>query len=210
LILSHCSQDSLSFLAHALRKQGQPLPALHGLRSLVELFLESWPELSSREQRREVQGLYRLDQVIEPPRTGARFDQASLDDLPLLAAWHRAFWQETGDFALSDQVLHDMLRSRIEGRDLFLLRDDRGPLSMASLTRKVKNGRVLSYIYTPAEYRGRGYAAELTAALSRFCLENDKRFCCLFTQMENPTSNKIYQQVGYRWIDDFMMIRFET
>jgi hypothetical protein len=45
LILSNCSQESLSLLANALREQSQPLPALHGQRSLVERFLECWLSL---------------------------------------------------------------------------------------------------------------------------------------------------------------------
>jgi predicted GNAT family acetyltransferase len=93
--------------------------------------------------------------------------------------------------------------------EIYLLRDGRRMVSMASLTRKVKDGQVISFIYTPPEDRGRGYAAELTASLSRYCLEKGSKFCCLFTQMNNPTSNKIYQKVGYRWVDEFLRIGFE-
>lgn len=208
VILANASPEASLSLAQSLREQNQSVPAVHGLTHVVDSFMKGWPELVSRELKRETQGLYRLDQVIPAPKTAAVFGLANLDDLPLLMEWHNAFCRETGDFRMSEAALQNLIQSRIEARDLFLLRLDARPVSMASITRKIKEGRVISFIYTPPEDRGHGYAAELTATLSALCLENGHRFCCLFTQMENPISNKIYQKVGYQWVDEFLLVKF--
>ena len=58
-------------------------------------------------------------------------------------------------------------------------------------------------MYTPPELRGRGYATALTAELSQRLLdgrlfEGGRRFCFLYTDLANPTSNAIYERIGYR------------
>lgn len=132
-----------------------------------------------------------------------------MQDLPLLVAWHKSFCHELGDVLTSDDAIEDMQRSRIQAGDLFVLRSGQQIVSMASASRTAGKGRVLSFIYTPPGFRGRGYAAELTACASDHILRSGYTFCCLFTQLQNPTSNKIYQQVGYKRVREFLLVRFE-
>jgi uncharacterized protein len=61
--------------------------------------------------------------------------------------------------------------------------------------------RVLA-IYTPPENRGRGYAQAMTAALTQRALDQG-RWCTLFTDADNPITNKIYPKVGYRYLDEY-------
>jgi predicted GNAT family acetyltransferase len=53
-------------------------------------------------------------------------------------------------------------------------------------------------VYTPVGARRRGYSSSAVAALSRQALEAGAHTCMLFTDLTNPTSNKIYADVGYR------------
>jgi predicted GNAT family acetyltransferase len=55
-------------------------------------------------------------------------------------------------------------------------------------------------VYTPPELRRRGYAGSAVAAASRRALTAGAHTCMLFTDLANPTSNKIYAEVGYRAI----------
>jgi predicted GNAT family acetyltransferase len=64
------------------------------------------------------------------------------------------------------------------------------------------NGARIGPIYTPPELRRRGYASALTADLTQMLLYRGSRFCFLFTDLANPTSNSIYQQIGYRPVAD--------
>ena len=57
-------------------------------------------------------------------------------------------------------------------------------------------------VYSLAEFRGRGYASNLVAGLSRQLLDGGRTFCFLNTDLANPTSNGIYQKIGYRPVCD--------
>jgi predicted GNAT family acetyltransferase len=58
-------------------------------------------------------------------------------------------------------------------------------------------------VYTPPEHRNRGYASSVVAALSRRLFDEGAREVVLFTDLANPTSNKIYADVGYRRVADW-------
>jgi predicted GNAT family acetyltransferase len=72
---------------------------------------------------------------------------------------------------------------------------------MAGKNRPTKNGMTVSYVYTPPVYRGKGYASALVAQLSREILL-EKTYASLYTDIQNPTSNKIYQLIGYEPVGD--------
>ena len=57
-------------------------------------------------------------------------------------------------------------------------------------------------VYTPPELRGRGYASNLVAAASQAALDDGRRALFLFTDLANPTSNRIYQAIGYEPVRD--------
>jgi predicted GNAT family acetyltransferase len=57
--------------------------------------------------------------------------------------------------------------------------------------------------YTPLEQRGKGYATACVAALSQRLLTGGRHFCTLFTDLANPTSNRIYQRIGFEALGDF-------
>ena len=60
-----------------------------------------------------------------------------------------------------------------------------------------------------AERRGHGYATALVAELSAWLLAGGRRFCFLYTDLANPTSNAIYRRIGYRQVCDSANIAFE-
>jgi predicted GNAT family acetyltransferase len=67
----------------------------------------------------------------------------------------------------------------------------------------------VTLVYTPPSRRGRGYASACVAALSAMLLGGGRRFCYLFTDLANPTSNRIYAKIGYRPVCDVDVYRFE-
>jgi predicted GNAT family acetyltransferase len=77
------------------------------------------------------------------------------------------------------------------------------PVSMAGSARPVGKGITIGLVYTPPEKRRKGYAAALVAALSQHMLDSGYEYCTLFTDLANPTSNEIYQRIGYRPIADY-------
>ncbi len=62
-------------------------------------------------------------------------------------------------------------------------------------------------MYTPPAHRRRGYASSAVAALSRHLFDAGAREVVLFTDLANPTSNRIYAEVGYRWVAEWEIHR---
>ena len=95
------------------------------------------------------------------------------------------------------------------GRRIFLW-DDGEPASLAGAGGATPNGIRIGPVYTPPARRERGYASALTAALSQAMLDEGRRFCFLYTDLANPTSNRIYQAIGYEAVTDALMVGFTT
>lgn len=82
------------------------------------------------------------------------------------------------------------------------------PVSMAATSGPTPNGIRVNAVYTPPAERNRGYASACVAALTERMLDGGRRFCFLYTDLSNPTSNSIYQRVGYRPVADVDQYRF--
>lgn len=89
----------------------------------------------------------------------------------------------------------------IKEREIFLWEDYGKIVSMMKKSRPTRNGVTVSLVFTPREERKKGYARTLVAAISKKLLK-DFAFCILYTDMMNPTSNKIYKEIGYEKIGD--------
>jgi predicted GNAT family acetyltransferase len=86
---------------------------------------------------------------------------------------------------------------------LLLWEDEGEPVSLAGWGGPTPNGIRIGPVYTPPELRSRGYATALTAELSQRLLDGrlyqgGRQFCFLYTDLANPTSNAIYERIGYR------------
>ena len=97
-----------------------------------------------------------------------------------------------------------MARNWIErnGRTAYLWIDRGRPVSLTGAGGLTPNGIRVGPVYTPREDRGRGYASNLVARVSQELLDSGRTFVFLFTDLSNPTSNKIYQAIGYEPVSD--------
>ena len=207
-VLPDTPAAALAALAEHLHRQHIRIPTVNGPAALSAAFAEQYTARTGRAHRSGLQErLYRL-QSVRPPRHACpgRLRAAVLSDLDELTAWSRSFHQEAlGEMHLDG--LREMTRKRIEAGDLFLW-EDRIPTAMALKTRPTRHGTSISMVFTPPALRGRGYASASVAAISQLILRSGKSFCTLFTDRTNPTSNDIYQQVGYEPLMDFDEYRF--
>ena len=154
-----------------------------------------------REAMRE--RIYKLERVIDPECPAAGYARPATEvDLGTVAQWLNAFSAEAGVPANEERT-----RDLVAGRRL-LLWEDGGPRSMAASCGDTPDGCRVGYVYTPPEWRGRGYASACVATLSRQILKGGRRFCFLYTDLSNPTSNAIYQRIGYEPVCDVVEYRF--
>ncbi|MFG2722452.1 GNAT family N-acetyltransferase [Streptomyces sp. NPDC048416] len=63
-------------------------------------------------------------------------------------------------------------------------------------------------VYTPPGLRRHGYAAAVTSAATRLAQNRGAAQMVLFTDLSNPTSNALYQRLGYRPLRDHLSLSF--
>ncbi|NLJ96105.1 MAG: GNAT family N-acetyltransferase [Clostridiales bacterium] len=98
---------------------------------------------------------------------------------------------------------------RLSAKKLYVLEVNGIPVSMAGYTREMQTAIGVAFVYTPPYYRGKGYATSCVAQISQIALDNGFTKCVLYTDLSNPTSNSIYQKIGYTAVCDSLMLRFE-
>lgn len=86
---------------------------------------------------------------------------------------------------------------------------DNHPVSMAGFSGATPNGIRINLVYTPPEYRRKGYATSCVATLSQNLLNEGRKYCFLFTDLANSTSNHIYRTIGYQPVCDLNDYWFE-
>lgn len=199
---------ALETLARALVEQGSDLPGVTGPAATSRAFAELWSELTGKKlQVRMQMRLYELTRVIQPPLPPGRLREAGTEDVDLVSDWVFAFRQE----ALHETAILEKVRPQVErliSEGKVFLWDDGGPVSLAASARPTRHGVSINQVYTPPQQRRKGYASACVAALSQLQIEAGYKYCCLFTDLANPTSNQIYIDIGYQPVCDFLEHRF--
>jgi predicted GNAT family acetyltransferase len=210
------SPRALEELAHSVA--GEALPGVVGGDPEAYELAELCSRRSGRVTRTTMrQGVYALEHVEPLPTVPGSARVATADDRDLVLRWWIAF----ADEALheggpgrdrAEQTVDYRLSSPTAG--IVLWEDAGEPVATAGWGGPTPNGIRVGPVYTPPELRGRGYATALTAELSRQLLdgrlfEGGRRFCFLYTNLSNPTSNAIYERIGYRRIAESAEIMFD-
>ena len=136
--------------------------------------------------------------------------EATDADRPLLRLWLRHFGIEALHEEQNEERTERLLDHRL-GSDSagFVLWEDGLPVSLAGFGGETPNGVRIGPVYTPPVLRSRGYGSAVTAAVSAERLAAGRRFCFLYTDAANPTSNKIYTEIGYEPVCDAVDYAFE-
>ncbi len=208
LVLGPLRSDAAATLAAAIDGD---LPGVVGAVPDVDGFAAAWEARRPvRAEARFEQGVYALDQPIPPRPASGRPRAASTADEPLLVEWLGAFSREAlREEELDEPRIRRIVASRLAGPEAgFVLWDDDGPVSVAGYGSPTPSGIRIGPVYTPPEHRGRGYGSAVTAAVSEARLRAGRRFCFLYTDLANPTSNGIYIAIGYRRVCDSRELAF--
>jgi uncharacterized protein len=211
LILSEVDEPAaLALLADDLA--GNHLPGVVGPPQAARDFADRW--------MRSVRGgwsvvlderIYRLSAVRAPRSAPGSWRLAEPSDRELLAGWLM-------DFGI--EALNEADAARVElgldeweaglGRRYWLWEHEGLLMTVVGAGGETPNGIRIGPIYTPPPHRGRGYASNLTAAVSQALLDEGRTFCFLYTNLANGTANRIYQAIGYEPVTDAVMIRFDS
>ncbi len=203
-------EEADSLAAH-LAAAGHHVPGVAAARETAEAFVRAWHHRTGAGSvLHQRQRLYRLGMLTAlRPAPPGRARIAGPPDRDRLMRWHDEFVEAVGGAATGEAA--SWADSRIAyGGITFWESEDGTPLSMAGVTPAVAGQVRVAPVYTPAHLRGRGYAGAVTAEVSRAALTTGVREMLLFTDLANPTSNGLYQRIGYRPVADFAAYDFQS
>jgi predicted GNAT family acetyltransferase len=154
-------------------------------------------------------GTFELRAVAPVPEATGQWSLASGEHAAILQRWLDAFHAE----AIPDEppMRSDAgARAVASGRAHLWLDSTDRPVAYAFNNRDVEGWASLGPVYTPPGERRHGYATSLVAAASRYLLAQGRPGCTLFTDLTNPTSNAIYERIGYRRVGSAHLYTFEV
>jgi GNAT superfamily N-acetyltransferase len=195
-------------LGDTLAARQRAVPGANGNPDAVEAFAVAWTErtgATATVHRR--MRLHRLDTFVPPDQMPpGEAVVAGREHRDLVVAWYEAFAVEIdeppGDVRppVDDRLAYG-------GVTLWLV--DGEPVSLAGRTRTVAGMARVAPVYTPPAHRGRGYGAAATAAVTRAALDAGVEELLLYTDLANPTSNRLYARLGYKPVEDSVSLSFD-
>ncbi|MFE9459553.1 GNAT family N-acetyltransferase [Streptomyces californicus] len=205
--LTSLSVEQTEALAVQLGALGHSPATVIADRDTATAFADSWqrrtgaaPALFWRTH------LYRLGLLTPPqPLPEGRGRLVSGADREHVVRWCREFCVDVGEQSSIDVIdAGSWDLSRFGDRQFtFWQTPDGTPVSMAASTPVIGGMVRIDPVYTPAHLRGRGYAGAVTVEASRAALAAGATDVVLFTDPDNPTSNALYQRIGYVHLADF-------
>lgn len=214
LVLAQPAGDgALDALVDRLLEEGQQLPGVVAAVPELDDFVAAWT--SGRELAATLvvrQGVYELREVLPTPTAPGAPRTATPRDRDLIVGWMRSFASEALPHEQESDRQTRLIEARLEASEaagVWLWEDRGGPVSMSGYGGETPSGIRVGPVYTPPEHRGRGYATSLVGEQSRWLLGTGRRFCFLYTDLDNATSNALYRRIGYRIVCESGEVRFD-
>ena len=199
--LTRMPHGAVPELVNDLAEVFDSIQAVLGPAAQARAFAEAWALLRNvdckpgRQQR-----IYELRQVQWPePVAAGKLRLANRTDHDLVTRWLVEFTSEAG---IGPPNVPSFVENHITNKTLFLWEDEGEPRTSALYAGKTPHGVRIGFVYTPPGARRRGYASACVAAVSQRALDSGNAFCCLYTDLSNPTSNDIYRRIGYTPVCD--------
>ncbi|MFD3591948.1 GNAT family N-acetyltransferase [Nocardia sp. NPDC058640] len=198
--LGELPADILSSLIEAFAAQRITLRSVEGDAADAEAFAANWSKINDGTYRETFSArLFRLGDLLVPDAAGIP-RLATVDDVSLCRTMIEEFSAESGAPHRLDEKA---VRRRIEAGALWLWDRDGTPVTLVARHPVVMGWARIGPVYTPPRHRGNGYASALTATVAGR-IRDEGAGACLFTDLANPTSNKIYQRIGFEQVRDFV------
>lgn len=201
LVITALQEPQIEPLVSFLLKNNVTVPGVVGPALTADAFSRMWSKAINKQCTLAMgQKIYQLNEVIMPNNISGKLKLAQESDIQLVGQWLFEFSAESlphQPTTIEKMIEHAKIKIQKEEAYLWLDKNNT-PVSMNLVGRPTKNGISVSGVYTPKNFRKNGFASALVANTSQKMLDDGKKFCVLYTDTANPTSNKIYQQVGYK------------
>jgi predicted GNAT family acetyltransferase len=194
LTMTNLERDECRALADAVVER--TYPAAGGTEDTARWFVERATENGQSFEEGMPQAIHALQVRPNYPGAPGRARRADPSDIATVYAFAAAFTKEVlpHDSPPSEEHLLARLAS---GRHT-LWEVDGMPVALAAFARETRRTGTISLVYTPPEWRGRGFAGSVTAAVADAILDAGKTSVCLYTDLRNPFSNRCYAKIGFQ------------
>lgn len=202
--------DAARELARELHARGEVVRGVNGALPAARLTAEAAAGLAGGDATVVMHTrLFELAELNVPGAPPGQLRAPHPEEAQLLAEWIGAFLVEADEQAGREPGtehgelpgLDDILERIADGRLWVWADSDDRPVHLTGVNPPSFGVRRIAPVYTPKEHRGRGYASAAVAEISRRILADGHR-ACLFTDQANPTSNAVYERLGYRPVVD--------
>ena len=201
-------QAAVVCLVDYLRGNDVRIPGVVGPAVEAQTFSDCWVEgridVSAKLNKR--MRVFEARTVANLPLSPGEMRLAHIGDHSLMARWIVGLSEAIGE-PVSLESAKRRAEKLIKDQELYVW-DNGGPVSIAGVSRPMRNGTTIGLVYTPPEYRGKGYATSCVLSLTKKLLSDGYSFCSLYTDLANPTSNSIYTKIGYVPIGDALELNF--
>lgn len=201
LVVTQISNSYIPFFIDYLIESQISIPGVVGPNETSEEFARQWSKIAKKEMTLAMgQKIYQLEKVTKPKNVVGKITNATEIDLSLVSEWLYDFTTESIPHQPTTlEKMTVLANAKILKNEVYLWKDQNDQtVSMNLVGRPTKNGISISGVFTPKKWRGYGFASAVVAYSSQAMLGAGKRFCVLYTDIANPTSNKIYQRLGYQ------------
>ncbi|MGE2716598.1 GNAT family N-acetyltransferase [Mycolicibacterium litorale] len=191
---------------------GLTLPGVRGPRETSEPFAHRWCAVTGAVPTSTTgERLYRLGTLTAPAGVAGGHRVARKADEPVLVKYQCEFAAEAFGHVPDPARAAATLTAAAEVGNVYLLWTAAGaPVSMAGVRPPAAGVSRIGPVYTSPEVRGRGYGAAVTAAACRWALAAGATQVVLFADLDNPTSNRVYQRLGFVPVGDSATVEFRV
>ena len=208
VVLSHGSPIGVAMLADGMARARIEPPGVVGPADTAAVFVNAWSKLSRQGIKPLLRlGIYEARIATPPPNVPGSLHEATSDEAELLIRWFDAFRSEITVLGHDPRVF---IPQQIAARRMFIWKVEGQPVSMAAWTGPTPHSVRIGAVYTPKEFRNRGYASAAVAELTHRLLESGRTFVTLNADLANPTPNGIYQKIGFRLIGEIQEYDFAS
>jgi predicted GNAT family acetyltransferase len=202
------NQFALEALVDFLLVNEWQVSGVNGVEAVSEAFARIWQEKTGQASRIVVRmRAYELRSVVRVEYPDGEMRLAKPHEAQVAADMLNAMGDEVVLGPRRIVTAESQVR-QIEGGNVFFWEDSGKIVTVTIANRPQIKGICLSGVYTLPEQRKKGYARALVAEVSRELLRRGYELTNLFTDLSNPTSNKIYQEVGYQPVCDYHQYEF--
>ncbi|MBS4194364.1 GNAT family N-acetyltransferase [Lederbergia citri] len=198
------SDEEAVEIAKLIRDQVENIPGLIGERDFTDKAVNIIDKSNFFVQMN--QRIYELTKVKKEADTNGKLRLVTMEDLSVVKQWVYLFCEEA-DEKISLEESEEKAIAIIKNERMYAWETDGRIVTMACISRPTRTNICISLVFTPLENRKKGFASSCVSALSQLMLDKGYKTTSLYTDLDNPTSNKIYMEIGYEPIMDSILYR---